>query len=115
MKLDWNDIAALEKAMEEKYGKDSTIDPRSCWNPDKEKEYIRQSKENYRRDLEEESKEEKTNLGFSVKGKLFSSGLNHFCNKCQKYSINPEDDFYLNKFKCCYYCFIKHYEGRYNG
>ena len=115
MSKDWNDIAAIERAMEEKYGKNSTIDPRNNWTPEKEKQYLAQSKESYKKELESELNEQKSFDGFSIKGKLFSSGLNYFCNKCEKYSTNPEDDVYLNKYKCCSLCYIKHYEGRKNG
>jgi len=115
MKRDWNDIAALEQLMEKKFGKESTIDPRSNWNPIKEKEYIQQTKDNYKREIEQEQQEQKLFDGFSLKGKLFSSGLNYFCTKCEKHSTNPDDDVYLNKYKCCYICYIKHYEGKKNG
>ena len=52
MKNDFNDIAAVEKAISKKYGDDAVANPRSGWCPEKEKEYIEQVKvsEEKRRD-----------------------------------------------------------------
>ena len=37
---DPNRIAAIEKAITEKYGKETVENPRSRWNEEKEKEYL---------------------------------------------------------------------------
>ena len=42
MSKDYNYIAAVEKAISEKYGKDTAQDFRSTWAPDKEKKYLEQ-------------------------------------------------------------------------
>ena len=47
MKKDYNYIAALEKAIAEKYGKDAVQDFRSMWTPEKEKDYLSDLKEKY--------------------------------------------------------------------
>jgi len=31
---------------------------------------------------------------------------------CKIYSFNIQDDVYMNKFKCCFKCYVKHVEGR---
>ena len=31
---------------------------------------------------------------------------------CKRYSFNLKDDVYMNKFECCFECYIKYVEGR---
>ena len=42
---DYNQIAKIEKAIADKYGTETIINPKSLWNEDKEKEYLEQVKE----------------------------------------------------------------------
>ena len=44
MKKDYDHIAAVEKAIAEKYGKDAAQDIRGDWGEEKEKEYLDQIK-----------------------------------------------------------------------
>ena len=44
-KKDPNYIAAVEKAIAEKYGKDTVQDFRNDWNEEKEQEYLKQIKD----------------------------------------------------------------------
>ena len=44
-KVDWEYVASVEKAIAEKYGKDTVQDFRSYWDEEKEKEYLAQLKE----------------------------------------------------------------------
>ena len=34
------------------------------------------------------------------------------CPVCGKYSFQLKDDLYMNKFDCCYECFIQYIQGR---
>ena len=45
MKRDLNYVAAVEKAISEKYGKQTVQDLRSTWEPEREKNYLNQLKE----------------------------------------------------------------------
>ncbi len=45
MKRTDNQIAAIEKAIKEKYGKETIAHPRSEWDDEKEQEYLNQIKE----------------------------------------------------------------------
>jgi hypothetical protein len=45
MKKDLNYIAKLERAISKKYGEEAIQNPKSTWDPEKEKEYLRQLKE----------------------------------------------------------------------
>ena len=112
MNKDLNYIAGLEKAIEKKYGLEATINPASYWTPEKEKEYLEQLKEVSKKQLLKEEDEQKEHNGFYVRGKLFTKEQNNKCSKCGIYSTEIVDDLYLNKFNCCYVCFIKHVEGR---
>ena len=59
MKRTDNEIAAIEKAIKEKYGKETIAHPRSEWDDEKEREYLNQIKElaKKRKTSEEASKE----------------------------------------------------------
>ena len=46
---DLNHIAAVEKAISEKYGEEAVINPRANWDEEKEKEYLKQMKEFYKK------------------------------------------------------------------
>ena len=43
-KVDLNYIAALEKAVTKKYGKEAVENPVKDWSPEKEKEYLEEAK-----------------------------------------------------------------------
>ena len=110
--LDLNEIAAIEKAISQKYGDLAVQNPAYFWNQEKEKDYLEQLKEVSKKQLSKEEGEEKEHNGFYVRGKLFTKEQNNKCSKCGIYSTEIVDDLYLNKFNCCYVCFIKHVEGR---
>jgi hypothetical protein len=110
--LDLNQIAALEKAISQKYGDLAVQNPAYFWNQDKEKEYLEQLKEVSKKTLQKEEYEEKEHNGFYVRGKLFTKEQNNKCSKCGIYSTKMFDDLYLNKFDCCYTCYVKHIEGK---
>ena len=44
MKKDLNQIAKIEKAMSKKFGKESIVNPKSGWDDEKEKEYLKDQK-----------------------------------------------------------------------
>ena len=37
------------------------------------------------------------------------------CPACKTYSFNLKDDAYMNKFDCCYRCYIKYIQGTVDG
>lgn len=105
--VDLNDIAALEKAIEKKYGKDATLPPRAFWTPEKEKEYQEQIKEVSKR----LRTKKKTLLGDSESKELITESK-RICPYCKTYSFNHKDDLYLNKYGCCWGCYVMYIEGR---
>lgn len=98
MKKDTNYVAAVEKAIAEKYGKDTVQDFRSEWSEDKEKEYLDQIK----------------NHNCKTKNKIEKQKDNRVCPTCKTYSFSGRDDLYMNRFetcRLCYYEFIEHNEN----
>lgn len=113
MKKDLNYIAGLEKAIEEKYGKDATKDPRSMLTEDDLENFKEQAKERARI-LRNRGEKEQTieKAGFLIKKKLVNKTANRVCPVCDSYSFNIKDDVYMNKFEACYKCYVQYIEGR---
>jgi hypothetical protein len=106
-------IAAIEKAIKEKYGDDSIVNPRSNWDDEKEQQYLEQIKKisKKRRSIKDgDSKVD--NGGFFMSKKLLNRESERNCPTCDIYSFETKDDVYMNKFECCYQCYIQYVEGR---
>ena len=97
---DYNYLAGLEKAVAEKYGKDAVQDFRSTWEESKENSYLEQ--------LAERNKRKTSN----TKKKDTSKKQDRTCPVCKTYSFSPKDDLYMNRFKCCFECYIDFVESR---
>lgn len=112
-KLDLNDIAKFEQAIANKYGKEAIENPRKYWNDEKEKDYLNQIKEVYEKELIQDEKNDKIEQdGFLVSKKLFNKETTkRICPVCEVYSFKIKDDVFMNKFDCCYNCYIKWIEG----
>ena len=94
MSDDYNRIAAVEKAIKEKYGEEAIANPKADWDETKEKKYLQQMKELYNKNNKKRSYTEKVDV----------DGI-----KMSKKLLNRES---LIKFECCRKCFIKFVEGR---
>jgi len=99
-KKDYNYIASVEKAIAEKYGKDAVQDFRNTWEEGKEKEYLDQ--------LKERNTKRKAPLGKMPAGRK----QERTCPVCKTYSFSPKDDLYMNRFKCCFGCYVDFVEKR---
>ena len=102
-------VFRLEKAIEEKYGKEAVVNPKSKWNKEKEKLYREQLKDFYADDLEDEKV---LYNGILVSKKLFNKDKNVSCAVCSKYAFEGKDTFYLKKWTTCYDCYINYIDGR---
>lgn len=112
-KKDPNYIAALEKAIKEKYGDLATMNPKYFWDSEKEKQYINDSKEVSKKTLNNELTREKIELdGVLMPKKLINKNTNKTCSVCKLYSFNKNDDLYLNKYTVCNSCYVKFIEDR---
>jgi len=111
---DPNYVAKLEKAIKDKYGEAAIENPRKYWNDEKEDAHQEQIKKLYEKETKSRSNEEKIEQdGFLIPKKLFNREvLKRTCPICEIYSFSPKDDLYMNKFECCFKCYINWVEGR---
>jgi|TARA_B100000282_G_scaffold27084_4_gene17617 formate dehydrogenase maturation protein FdhE len=108
-----NQIAAIEKAIKEKYGDDAIANPRAFWDEDKEKEYLQQMKEFYAKTSKNSEWEDKIDVnGIKVSKKLLNKEPRKNCPVCGKFPKTSMDDVCLVKFECCNNCYIKYVEDR---
>jgi hypothetical protein len=110
---DPNYVVKIEKAIADKFGTETILNPKSFWNEDKEKEYLEQVKELSKKETILQDKEHKIDFdGVFISKKLLNRESNRTCPVCSIYSFSLEDDVYMNKFKCCHKCYIQYVEGR---
>jgi len=110
---DPNYVVKIEKAIADKFGTETILNPKSLWNEDKEKEYLEQVKELSKKETILQDKEHKMDFdGVFISKKLLNRESNRTCPVCSFYSFSLEDDVYMNKFKCCHKCYIQYVEGR---
>ena len=116
MDKDWDHIAKIEKAINQKYGKEAIINPNSSWSEAKEKEYLEQLKEvNVKQASLDEQQEKVEADGFLINKKLLTrETIISNCPVCTKRLKTVKDDIYNNKFECCHRCYIEYVEGRQN-
>ena len=113
MKKDPNYIASIEKAISEKYGEEAIQNPKGNWDEIKEKEYLQQMKELYRKTKRIEEFQEKVDVnGIKVSKKLLNRESLRCCLVCGSYPKKSMDDVCLTKFECCNTCYLQYVEGR---
>jgi hypothetical protein len=104
-------IAKLEKAIQEKYGKDAIDNPKKFWNQEKEKKHLEQLKHFYKIKKSKDVIKVKKK-GFFVSKDILEKDSERQCPVCDEYSFNQKDDLYMNKYKCCFKCYVQYVEGR---
>jgi len=110
---DPNKIAAIEKAIAKKYGKEAIQNPKGNWTTAKEKEYLLQMKEFYEKKRSSEVWQEKIDInGIKVSKKLLNRESLKYCSVCGESPQKTMDDVCLVKFECCSTCYIKYVEDR---
>ena len=108
-----NDIARLEKAIGQRWGKETVANPKSWWDTEKEKEYLEQLEELSKKQREVADKSEKVEVdGFLISKKLLNRETKLICPTCQNRIKTVNDDIYVNKYECCEKCYINFVEGR---
>ena len=108
-----NEIVAIEKAISKKYGDEAIQNPKSNWNPEKEKEYLKQMKALYTKVRHNEEQQEKVDInGIKVSKKLLNRDPLKGCTVCGSFPQKSMDDVCLLKFDCCSNCHIQYVEGR---
>ena len=113
MKKDPNYIAKIEQAIQKKYGKEAIQHPKANWDEEKEKEYLLQLKEFVDKQKQKKDKVEKVEKdGFLVSKKLLNKASTRTCPVCETYSFSMKDDIYMNKYDCCFKCYIQYVDKR---
>ena len=113
MKKDLNYIAKVEKAIKEKYGEEAVQNPRKDWDDEKEAEYIEQLKALTEKRMNASRSKERVEInGILVSKKLINKESQRTCPVCRVYSFDMKDDVYMNKFDCCFKCYIEYVDGR---
>jgi hypothetical protein len=110
---DLNYIAALEKAIEKKYGPDAIQNPAKFWNSEKEEIYLQQLRDFVQKQkrLEADSEPENVN-GVLITKKLLNRERKINCPVCGTLVRKVNDDIYLLKYDCCEECYIEYVEDR---
>ena len=110
---DPNKIAAIERAITEKYGEEAVQNPKSNWNEDKERQYLEQSRQFYRKQRKNDEWQEKVDVnGIKISKKLLNRESIKCCPVCGSFPKNSLDDVCLIKFECCNKCYIQYVEDR---
>jgi hypothetical protein len=108
---DPNELAALEQIFTKDYGEVSVRNFRADWDKAKEKEYLRQLKSLNQRAASKDS--EKINIdGVQVSRRALNKKTERSCPVCKTYSFSGKDDLYMNRFKCCFECYVEFVQGR---
>jgi hypothetical protein len=112
-KKDWNKIAKIEQAISKKYGDEAVQNPKANWSDLKEQEYLEQIGKLTEKEYALSDKDEKVQLnGILVPKKLLNKESNRTCEVCSVYSFDVRDDVYMNKYECCYRCYVRWVEDR---
>ena len=110
---DLNKIAAIEKAIADKYGAEAVVNPASTWDDSKEQQYLSQMREFYQKVKKSEEREEKIDInGIKVSKKLLNRESLRCCSVCGSFPKKSMDDVCLTKFDCCKSCYIQYVEER---
>ena len=112
-KKDSNWVVKIERAIAKKYGDIAIQNPRAYWNEEKENSYLEQIKERYKKDIKQKESAEKINKdGFFASKKLLTKDEDRVCPACFEYSFDLKDDLYMNKYDCCWKCYVQFVERR---
>ena len=110
---DPNYLAAVEKAIAEKYGKDTVQDFRNEWAEDKEKDYLNQLKHmRVKKDKLSATKQEIIVGDVKITKRRTKQKDDRTCPVCKTYSFSRKDDLNMNRFKSCYDCYVDFVIGR---
>ena len=109
-----NKISQYEKAISKQYGEKSIDNPQKEWSDEKEKEYQEQLKKLAKKERLNEEKDDKVEQdGFLISKKLLNKETTRrVCPVCKTYSFKIKDDVFMNKFDCCYSCYIQWVDDR---
>ncbi len=99
---DLNKIAKIEKAIERRWGDVAIQNPASYWDEEKEKEYLKQLKEQIKN--EEPPSTTKEHDGILITSKLFNKRRIDKCPKCDSFKLSNRDKVLVKKLGHCQTC-----------
>ena len=106
-------IVRVEQAIADKYGDEAIQNPKADWDENKEKVYLEQMRDLYKKQKKNDAANDKVEVnGIKVSRKLLNRESKTGCPVCGAFSHSTRDDVSLVKFNCCYKCYIKWVEGR---
>jgi len=106
-------LVRVEQAIAQKYGEETIQNPKAEWDENKEKIYLEQMKEFYKKEKRNDEANDKIERnGIKVSRKLLNRESKTGCPVCSAFSHSTRDDVSIVKFQCCYKCYIKWVEGR---
>jgi hypothetical protein len=111
MKKSLNEIAKFEKAIKEKYGASAILNPKGLWDEAKENKYLKELKKFYK-STKDPGKTTKIKNGYKIRERKKNKAEARTCPVCSVYSLSRQDDLYMNKYKCCFECYIQYVEAR---
>jgi len=107
--------ARLEKAVRETFGEDAVQNFRGGWNKEKEqffhKEKVALEKRIYKSQLQNHFEKD----GYSISEKLLNKKDFHEkrkCEICEVFSFELRDSYFMNKYECCFECYVNYVENR---
>ena len=110
---DLNQIAKIEKAIREKYGKETIQNPKNNWTKEKEQKYL----EDLRNFYKSSAKEKNTKRPIQIEEDTFikdnksTEKQKQICDNCLSYSVSHMDDTYMTRYECCFRCYVQYIEG----
>ena len=112
-KRDLNEIANIEKAIAKRWGKDAVQNPKGNWDDEKEEKYLEQLKSLMKKEDARKQKSEKVKeSGILIDKRLINNKDRREGPVCDIYSFDLKDDLYMNKYSCCYICFVEFVQDR---
>jgi len=113
MKKDLNRVAAIEKAIQDKYGAETVQNPHANWDEEKEKKHIKEVDARVKKMRKREEHQEKVDInGIKISKKLLNRESLTSCPVCGTFPKKSMDDVCFVKFECCHKCYIQYVEGR---
>ena len=112
-KKELNYIVKLEQAIAKNMAKMPLSIRSLLWTDEKEEQYLKDLKEYYtkaRKSLENTEKIEED--GFLIPKNLITRKSKRKCPVCNIFSFEMRDDLYMNKFECCFKCYVQWVEDR---
>lgn len=102
MKKDLNEVAKIEQAIENRWGKEAVENPASHWDDQKEKDYLEQLKEQTTK--QEKSSITKEKDGILITSKLFIDRKADKCPVCFDFRMSDIDKVLIKKKGHCQRC-----------